>query len=352
MWGEKEGTMENADRTINLLRKAVDPPQGAKTDFEILLDFSRRMGFKDMDGNPLLQYTAPEQCFEEWKIVSVGTSADMSGITYEKLKMHNGLRYPVNEEHPLGTVRLYEDFRFHTNVDETQSWGRDLFTGRAHTREEYESLQANGRAIFHPLTYIPPAESPTPEYPLWITTGRLVWHWHSRTKTGRVPQLHMAAPQGYIEINKKDADKLLILPGEVVRVVSPRGWIEVPARIVDTVQPGLVFVPFHYGSWQQHQAANELTVDLADPVSKQPTFKQSSCRIEKIRQKVIVQPGDTLSSIAGKYGLTDEQLAAINKMIPPFRADIGKEIEVPLSMVDVVIPPYMLHRDVSIFPKF
>jgi ferredoxin-nitrate reductase len=352
IWGEKEGTMENADRTVNLLRKAVDPPPGVKTDFAILLDFSHRMGFKDRDGNPLIAYSTPEQCFEEWRMVSRGTSADMSGITYDKLEQHNGLRYPVNEELPLGTVRLYEDSHFHTGVDETQSWGRDMFTGRSHTRKEYEALQANGRAIFHSLTYIPPAERPTPEYPLWITTGRLIWHWHSRTKTGRVPHLHMAAPQGYVDISVKDAEAISILPGEMVRVVSPRGWIQVPARVVDTVQPGLVFVPFHFGSWQQQQAANELTADLTDPVSKQPTFKQSSCRVEKLRKKVVIQQGVALSDIATSHGLTLEQLAQINRIMPPYRADIGREIEVPLSMVDVVIPPYMPYREVGIFPKF
>ena len=285
MWGETEGTMENADRTINILRKAVDPPAGLKSDFEILIDFSRRMGFTDRDGNPLIQYNTPEECFEEWKIVSKGRPADMTGITYEKLEKYNGLRWPVNEEHPLGTPRLYTDFHFHTEVDYAQTYGRDLFTGRPRTREEYEAINPNGKAIFYDTHYIPPAEQPRPEFPFWLNTGRLVWQWHTRTKTGRSPYLQMIAPEGYVEINISDAEKLSLLPGEVVRIVSPRGSIKVPTRIVDTVQPGLVFVPFHYGSWEDNQAANELTVDFTDPVSKQPTFKQASCRIENYEKR-------------------------------------------------------------------
>ena len=276
----------------------------------------------------------------------------MTGITYEKLEKHNGLRWPVNEDHPLGTSRLYSDFNFHTEINYTQTYGKDLFTGRPRTRKEYESLNPNGKAILYETYYVPPAEYPRPEFPFWLTTGRLVWHWHSRTKTGRSPYLQMIAPHGYVEINIKDAQRLFLLPGEVVRIVSPRGSIEVPARIVDTVQPGLVFVPFHYGSWQENQAANALTVDFTDPLSRQPTFKQASCRIEKIRKKYTINQNVSLEEIATENGITVEDLARANKMIPPYRADIGNQVEVPLSMVNVSIPPYMPYRNIEKLPHF
>lgn len=352
MWGEKEGTMENATRTINLLWKAVEPPNGVKSDFEILLDFSRRMEFKDKDGVPLITYTTPEECFEEWKKVSKGRPSDMSEITYEKLEKYNGLQWPVDEKNPLGTTRLYSDFKFHTTADYAQSYGKDLHTGRPKLKEEFEKVGANGRAILYGTQHVPPAEQPSKEFPMWVTTGRLVWHWHTRTKTGRSPYLHMIAPDGYVEINVKDAEELNLLPGEVVRVVSPRGWIEVPARIVDTVQPGLVFVPFHYGSWQKHEAANELTVDFVDPLSKQPTFKQASCRIEKIRKSYPLDEGDNLETIAAQHGLTMEQVIQANRDFPPFRTDMGKRVEVPLSMVNVQIPSYMPYRGVEKIPAF
>jgi ferredoxin-nitrate reductase len=352
IWGEKEGTMENTDRTINLLTKAVDPPNGLLSDFEILIEFSKRMGFKDRDGAPLISYSTPRECFEEWKNISKGRPSDMSGITYEKLIKHNGLRWPVNEEHPEGTPRLYSDFKFHTNSDDAQTYGKILFTGRSRTSDEFKELNANGRAIMYGTYFVPPAEQPRKEYPFWLTTGRLVWHWHTRTKTGRSPYLQMIAPEGYAEINILDAEKMGLLPGEVVKISSPRGSIEVPARITDTVKSGVIFVPFHYGSWENNQAANELTVDFTDPLSKQPTFKQASCRIETLRQKYMIEHEDSLSEIAKQYKLSIEEIARINRLMPPYRADIGSEVMVPLSTINVDIPPYAPYRNIEKFPHF
>ncbi|MGG0474539.1 molybdopterin oxidoreductase family protein [Priestia aryabhattai] len=252
LWGEKEGTMENADRTINLLRKAIDPPKGVKADFYILLDFAGRMNLTDKDGNPLIRFSSPEECFEEWKLISQGRPCDMTGITYERLKKYNGLRWPVNSENPQGTTRLYSNFIFPTHSEYTQSYTKDQFTGRALTKAEFESKKVEGRAMIHPTRYLPPVEQPNEEYPLWLTTGRLVWHWHTRTKTARSPLLQSKAPHGYVEINEEDAKDLDLINGEIVRITSPRGWIKVPTRIGNVVQRGLIFVPFHYGSWTTH----------------------------------------------------------------------------------------------------
>ncbi len=344
MWGEKEGTMENADRTINILRKAVEPPEGVKTDFDILLDFAKRMEMKDKDGQPLITFTTPEECFEEFKRVSKGRPCDMTGITYDRLEKHNGLRWPVADENSLGTPRLYSDFKFHTNVDYTQSFGKNQFTGRALTKKEFADKQADGRAILHPTRFLPPAEEPNKDYPMWLTTGRLVWHWHTRTKTGRSPILHMAAQHGYVEINTADAEALSIVEGESVRITSPRGWIEVPARIGDAVQKGLVFVPFHFGSWEKKEAANELTADFVDPLSKQPQFKQSACKIEKVRKNHEVADGETLEFIAKEYGMSLENLKKANKLTSPYAIQMGDALEIPLSIVNVPIQPYMPYR--------
>ena len=162
----------------------------------------------------------------------------------------------------------------------------------------------------------------------------------------------MIAPNGYVEVNIQDAEKLSLLPGEVVRVVSPRGSIEVPVRIVDTVQPGLVFVPFHYGSWQSNQAANELTVDFTDPVCCSRFFKQASCRIEKIRKTYTIEDGKSLEDIATENNLTLEDLKIANQMMPPYQTDVGETIEVPLSMINVSIPPYMPYREIEKMPEF
>ena len=344
LWGEKEGTMENADRTINILRKAVEPPDGVKSDFDIFLDFAKRMDLKDKEDQPLISFTTPEECFEEFKRISKGRPCDMTGITYEKLEKYNGLRWPVPNEDSLGTPRLYSDFKFHTTPEYTQSFGKDQFTGRALTKKEFTDKKADGRAILHPTHYLPPAEQPNKSYPLWLTTGRLVWHWHTRTKTGRSPILHMAAQHGYVEIHTEDAKALSIIQGEMVRITSPRGWIEVPARIGDAVQKGLVFVPFHFGSWEKKEAANELTADFVDPLSKQPQFKQSACKIEKVRKDHKMASGETLEYIAEQYGLSVEDLKEANRISSPYTIQMGDTIEIPLSIVNVPIQPYMPYR--------
>ncbi|WP_172251131.1 molybdopterin-dependent oxidoreductase [Saccharibacillus deserti] len=344
MWGEKEGTMENADRRINLLRKAVDPPEGVRTDLDILIDFARRMDFRDQDGQPLIGYSTPEEAFEEWKTVSAGRPCDMTGMTYGKLERHNGLRWPTTEQKPGGTARLYEDFKFPTSPEYAQSYTKDQFTGRALTKVEYEAKQPNGRAILHATRYNPPSEQPGGDFPLWLTTGRLVWHWHTRTKTGRSPYLQAAAPHGYVEIHTDDARELDIIEGEVVRVVSPRGWIEVPAKIGDAVQRGLLFVPFHFGSWESNQAANDLTADFVDPLSKQPTFKQSACRIEKLRRPHLVASGETLGYIAEQYKMSVDDLLRVNRMDTPYGIQTGQHLEVPISVMNVPIQPYSPQR--------
>lgn len=144
MWGEKEGTMTNIERRVNLLHKAVDPPFGLLSDVEILLEFARRMDFRDRDGRSLIQYHTPEGCFNEWRRVSRGRPCDMSGMTYDLIHRLGGVQWPCNEEHPFGTPRLYTDFRFHTDPDAAETYGRDLATGRARTREEFAAWVPGG----------------------------------------------------------------------------------------------------------------------------------------------------------------------------------------------------------------
>ena len=218
MWGEKEGTMTNLERQVNVLRKAVNPPFGLPSDFEILLEFARRMGFKDRDGQPLIKYKTPKEAFNEWRIVSKGRPCDMSGMTYDKMEKLGGIQWPCNEQYPNGKERLYTDGVFHTVSSEAESYGRDLLTGRARTKEEFEAFQANGRAILYGFEWAPPLEMPSEEYPFELNTGRLVYQWHTRTKTGRAPMLHLASPEAYIEVNPRDAERLELEMGDMVRV--------------------------------------------------------------------------------------------------------------------------------------
>lgn len=280
--GEKEGTMTNLERRVNVLRKAVNPPFGLPSDFDILLEFSKRMGFKDKDGNPLITYQTPREAFDEWRMVSIGRPCDMSGMTYEKMEELGGIQWPCNEQFPNGKKRLYTDFKFHTQLDYAESYGKDILTGRDRTKKEFEGLGANGRAIMYGVDWAPPLEAPSTDFPFELNTGRNVYQWHSRTKTGRAPILHMAAPEGYVEINPDDAAEMDVQMGDMIQVTTKRGSIQVPARITDAVRQGAVFIPFHFGTLTEKQAANVLTLETWDLVSKQPQYKNGACRVEKI----------------------------------------------------------------------
>jgi len=147
-----------------------------------------------------------------------------------------------------------------------------------------------GRAILKPANYRPPLEEPDREYPFFLTTGRVVYHFHTRTKTGRTPELVEAAPDVWVELHEEDAAALGIEEGDRCRVVSPRAQIEAVARL-GRPRRGQVFVPFHYGYWdrggdgpdgESGRAANEMTITAWDPVSKQPLFKNAAVRVEKV----------------------------------------------------------------------
>ncbi|MCW2999278.1 MAG: putative molybdopterin oxidoreductase [Solirubrobacterales bacterium] len=287
-WGEKTGCLTNADRTVHLSRKAVEPPGEARADLDILLDYAARMDFRDKDGAPLITWTDPEGAFEAWKRCSAGRPCDYSGMSYARLA-DGPLQWPCTDAAPDGTERLYARGRFNTAPDDAETYGHDLRTGAAFTREEYVSKQSGRRAFLHAVDYEPSPEVVSDAFPLLLTTGRTVYHFHTRTKTGRAPQLQAAAPDVWVQLADEDAAALGIGEGDLVCVRSEHGTVRGPARLGD-IRRGVVFVPFHYGSWDldvpagvaQPRAANELTVTGWDPVSKQPMFKVAAVRVERL----------------------------------------------------------------------
>jgi ferredoxin-nitrate reductase len=289
-WGEKTGTFTNADRTVHLSEKAVEPPGEAKSDLDIFLDYARRMDFRDKDGQPLIKWDDPESAFEAWKECSRGRPCDYTGITYDKLRDGSGVQWPCNDEHPDGTERLYAEGNFNTETDYCETYGRDLLTGAESTEMEHRAQAPAGRAFLLAAEYQPPHEEPGEEYPFRYTTGRTVYHFHTRTKTARVPQLQGAAPDTWVELSPADAESLGVGEGDVVRVESPRGRLEAKARI-SGIRKGVVFVPFHYGYFDHDEgggpdghprAANELTITEWDPASKQPLYKVGAVRVTKV----------------------------------------------------------------------
>ncbi|MFD0783710.1 molybdopterin oxidoreductase family protein, partial [Micromonospora azadirachtae] len=286
-WGEKTGTFTNVDRTVHLSEKAVDPPGEARADLDIFLDYARRMDFRDRDGRPLIKWTTPEEAFEAWQECSRDRPCDYTGLSYERLRGGSGIQWPCNDANPDGTQRLYADAVFPTDPEVCETYGQDLDTGAEFLVDEYRAKQPGGRAFLHAVEYRPSPEVPDEEHPMLLTTGRTVYQFHTRTKTGRAPQLNSAAPDVWVELNPADAGRLGIAEGDLVGIASPRGAVQARARL-SGIRPGVVFLPFHYGWFDQEpeartpRAANELTITAWDPVSKQPLFKVAAVAVTRL----------------------------------------------------------------------
>jgi anaerobic selenocysteine-containing dehydrogenase len=294
---------------VHLSEKAVDPPGEARSDLDIFLTYADEMGFTNRSGRPLIGWRTPEAAFDAWAAVTAGRPVDYTGLSYDRLRGPSGIPWPVNEEHPDGTDRLYTDGVFPTDTDYCETFGHDLATGGAVTETEHRAMNPAGRAFLKGAAYTPPHEEPSEDHPLRYTTGRTVYQFHTRTKTGRSADLDRAAPDAWVELSAHDAAQRGIEEGDWVRVASPRGAIEVRARIGD-VMDGAVFAPFHYGHWEPaessggghadagHRLANELTMTVWDPVSKQPTFKTAACQVTRLRAGDGPSPAPTTTASA------------------------------------------------------
>jgi assimilatory nitrate reductase catalytic subunit len=250
IWGEKEGTYTNSERRVSRVNRAVNPPGEAKPDFDIFLHLAARLGVRD---ELFPGWTTPADAFEEWKRVSAGRLCDYSGLSYELLDAHGGVQwpFPAGAREPAATRRLYEFGGFLTD---------------------------DGRARLIPTEWEPFPEQPTPDFPLVLNTGRTVEHWHTRTKTGKVPILERLSPNAWLEMNPRDARALGLTAQDTVDVVSRRGRVRaVELRLTETVAPGQVFVPFHYAEAN----ANQVTQSAFDPISREPNYKQSAVRVER-----------------------------------------------------------------------
>ena len=285
MWGEKMGCFTNVDRTVHLSHKAIEPPGECKSDLDIFLDYSRRMDFRDKDGDLLMPWSTSEEVFEAWKRMSAGRPCDYTGMSYELLTGGSGIQWPCTKNAPAGTERLFSDGKFFTDIEYCESFGHDLETGAPYTKDQYMNLAPNGRAFLKASHYIPGLELPDQEYPLQLSTGRNVYHFHTRSKTGRSRPLQDAAPGAQAAISLHDSKKYGINEGDMVLVESRRGSIELQA-VIGQIANGQVFIPFHYGYFDstdgRARAANELTDPQWDPISKQPMFKSGAIRIKKI----------------------------------------------------------------------
>lgn len=222
-WAEKTGCFTNVDRTVHIAHKAIDPPGEAKPNFEIFVDFAKRMDFKCKDGSPLMPWTQPEQAFKAWQRMSAGRPCDYTGMSYEKLTGGSGIQWPCNSEHPGGTERLFTDGVFYTDIEYCESFGHDLETGAPYTKDQYRQFNLAGRAFLKSCDYVPPPEATDEEDLFQLSIGRNVYHFHMRTKTGRSPALQRAAPEPLITISEEDTKELGIKDRDMVVASSRRG---------------------------------------------------------------------------------------------------------------------------------
>ena len=250
MWGEKEGTYTNSERRVSKVNRAVAPPGEAKSDFDIFLQLAGVLGVRE---EIFPGWSKPADAFEEWKRVSAGRLCDYSGMTYKAIEQHGGVQWPF----PAGAANAGETRRLYAN-------------GGFRTDD--------GRARLIPVAWEPFPEQPTDEFPFVLNTGRTVEHWHTRTKTGKVPILERLSPNAWVEMNPRDARGLRLKPQDRVDVVSRRGRVRgIELRVTETVSPGQIFIPFHYAEAN----ANEVTQSAFDPFSREPNYKQAAARVER-----------------------------------------------------------------------
>ncbi len=235
-FAEKDGTFTNTERRVQRVRKAIDPVGNSKPDWEIIMMLSNAMGYQ-------MNYKNPAEIMAE----ITELTPQYGGITYRRLQ-RKGLQWPCPDTKHPGTKFLHEG-KF-----------------------------ARGKGKFHAVAYVDPAELPDDEYPMMMSTGRRLFHYHTGTMSRRVSALSEIYPEEYLEVNPQDAEQLGVKTGEKVRVASRRGEIEIPVRVTERVQPGLVFASFHF----RETAVNKLTNDARDPKAKIPEYKVCAVKVEKI----------------------------------------------------------------------
>jgi assimilatory nitrate reductase catalytic subunit len=243
---EDEGTVTTAEGRVVHVRRAVPPPGEAREDWRIVRDLARRLGPPEA-----FPYQGPREIFAELRRVSSGGPVDYTGISYERIDREHGVFWPCPAEDHPGTPRLFEGGRFH---------------------------HPDGKARFHAIAYRPPAEDVDEEYPVILTTGRVVSHFLSGSQTRRIGPLVRQTPEPYVEMHPELAASLGVRDEERVRVRSRRGELTLACRVVRSIRPDTVFIPYH---WAEERSANRLTIAALDPVAKIPEFKVCAVRVER-----------------------------------------------------------------------
>jgi predicted molibdopterin-dependent oxidoreductase YjgC len=244
VWAEKEGCFTNTERRVNLIRNVCRPHGDSKPDLWIFNEVARRFE----QGRKMRFPETAEGVFEEMKQLSKGRFLDISGMSYAKIEKARGLQWPCSDGADKGAARLYADGVFQ---------------------------HPGGKAKLIALPFIDNNERPDAEYPFWLNTGRVVEHFHTRTRTGKVGNGNKFSPTPYMEMNPDAGARLGIRHGSYARLCSRRGDAVVMVQLTQRVAPDSVFIPFHF-----HECVNRVSLGLLDPHSRQPAYKQCAVRIE------------------------------------------------------------------------
>jgi len=252
VWAEKTGTFTNTERRYNLVRPVIKPKGNSKPDFDIFRELATRFD----NGKKIHFPETPAGAFEEMKYLSKGThrTLDISGMSHDKIEQARGIQWPFREgsEGLKGEPRLYTDGIFQTE---------------------------DGKANLIALPFVDNNEKPCENYPFWMNSGRVVEHFHTRTRTGKLGNLNKFSPTPYMEMNPDAANELGVAHQSYVRIVSRRGDAVVMVQLTQRIPRNMVFIPFHF-----FDCVNRVTLGLLDPHSRQPAFKQCAVRIEHVDQ--------------------------------------------------------------------
>ncbi|HEX7117954.1 MAG TPA: molybdopterin oxidoreductase family protein [Longimicrobiales bacterium] len=253
---EDEGTVTQVEGRVIKINKAVDPPGDARQDWRIIQDIARALGRERG-----LTFDSPREIFDELREASRGAVVDYSGITYEKIERQGGVFWPCYDEDHPGTPRLFEPGSWNPVA---KGAGPFYFP--------------DGKARFNATPYTPPAEDVDADYPVILTTGRVITQFLSGTQTRRIGPLIDYYPEPKVEMHPRLAERLGIADGEWTTVESRRGAVTLRAHVVKTIRPDTVFVPYH---WAGRKRINLLTIAAQDPISKIPEFKVCAVRLRK-----------------------------------------------------------------------
>ena len=271
VWAEKQGCHTNTERRVNLTRNALPAFADSKSDFWIFNQMSKRF----VDRNSIHFPETTEGAFNEMRELSkgAGRTLDISGITYDRIEAARGIQWPYSEADAAADEAS-------VGAADLNKLQRQDFLGARRLYSDGHFQTDDGRAKLIPIRFVNNNECPDNEYPFWLNSGRVVEHFHTRTRTGKIGNCNKFSPTPYMEMNPDAANALGIEHQSYVRVISRRGDAVVMVQLTQRVARDMLFIPFHF-----HDCVNRLTLGLLDPYSRQPAFKQAAARIEKIDQQ-------------------------------------------------------------------